>query len=113
MPQTGRPGLFFTLIDGAIRTFCESVISGGEGVGGWGAEPLDCPLVTRLPRGRAGAPVSWAEGMGRAGAPVSWAEGMGQSCGNGFAAEEVSQTGAWSFPFAEEVGRAGWSHVLS
>ena len=29
MPQTGHPGLFFTLIEGAIRTFYESVISRG------------------------------------------------------------------------------------
>ena len=47
MPQTGRPGSSFTLIEGAIRTLYESVISGGEGVGGWGAEVGSIPDRSR------------------------------------------------------------------
>ena len=47
MPQTGRPGLFFTSIEEAIRTFYDSVISGGEGGWGWGAEVGSIPGRSR------------------------------------------------------------------
>ena len=47
VPHTSRPGSSLTSIERAIRTFYESVISGGEGVGGWGAEVGSIPGRSR------------------------------------------------------------------